>query len=139
MTDRTLYRVWAFLYIVCALLGFIQGAEGFGRALLVMVALVFFLPPAILMVRYVRQQNASGLRLLRNLSLIWLGVTLIMLVLNFISAGAADITGQSLYGFLILLSSPMICGQYWVISLFGWALILSSSMSFLKKFPKSDR
>lgn len=139
MKDRTLYRIWAFLYIVCALLGFIPSAEGFGRALLVMAALLFFVPPALLLSRYIRSQNSNGLRLLRNLAAIWLGVTLVLLVLNFLSAGAADITGQSLYGFLILLSAPMICGQFWVLSLFCWALILSTCMSFLKKFSASKQ
>jgi len=137
MKDRTFYILWGGLYIVCALLGFIPQPVETGKALLVCLALVFFIPPAVLLYRYGRQQNKAGLQILRNLAAIWLGVTLLMLVLNFLSAGSADVTGQSLYGFLILLSAPMVCGQYWVLSLFGWALILSTSLSLLKKISRS--
>lgn len=139
MKDVWLYRIWVGWFIVCALLGFIPQAGGFGRALLVLCALVFFIPGAVLLYRGVKEKNRSRLQVIRNVSLIWLGSTLLLLVLNFLSVRAGDATGQSLYGLLVILSSPMVCGQYWVISLFGWAVLLSTSLSFLRKFRRSPQ
>lgn len=139
MKDALLYKLWGGWFIVCALLGFIPQAEGFVRVLLVLAALLFFLPGGILLYRGIRDQNLGRLRLIRNLSAIWLGTALLMLVLNFLSFRASAATGNSLYGFLIILTSPMVCGQYWVISLFGWAGLLSTSVSFLGRFRRSSR
>lgn len=139
MKDAWLYRLWAGWFIVCALLGFIPQAEGFGRALLVLCALAFFVPGGVLLYRGAKEKDAGKLRLIRNLALIWLGSTLLLLVLNFLSVRIGDAAGQSLYGLLVLLSSPMVCGQYWILSLFGWAVLLSTSCSLLRNLRRSQR
>lgn len=139
MKDGLLYKLWGGWYIVCALLGFIPQAEGIVRALLVLCAVIFFVPGGILLYRGIRDQQESRLVVIRNLSAIWLGVTLLMLVLNFLSVNAGDATGQALYGFLIILTAPMVCGQFWVLSLFGWAVLLSTSLSFLGNMRRKQR
>lgn len=139
MKDSLLYKLWGGWFIVCALLGFIPQAEGFGRFLLVLAAVAFFVPGGVLLFRGIRNQNTGRLKLIRNLSAIWLGTALMMLVLNFLSVGVSEAAGQSLYGFMIILTSPMVCGQYWIVSLFGWAVLLSTSLSFLRKFRQKQQ
>lgn len=139
MKDALLYKLWGGWFIVCALLGFIPQPEGFVRALLVLCAVVFFVPGGILLYRGIRDQKQGRLVTIRNLSAIWLGVALLMLVLNFLSVNAGQATGQALYGLLIILTSPMVCGQFWILSLFGWAILLSTSLSFLRKLRRGSR
>ena len=133
MKDSKLYALWGVLYIFCGLLGFIREPNGFLMAVLVLFAVGFFIPGAVLLYRGYREQNPGKIKIIRNISLIWLGMTLVLLVANFLTAGAAEITGDLLYGFLVILSAPMYCGQFWIMSLFLWACLLMASLSCLKK------
>ena len=133
MKDSKLYALWGVLYIFCGLLGFIREPNGFLMAVLVLFAVGFFVPGAVLLYRGYREQNPGKIKIIRNISLIWLGMTLVLLVANFLTAGAAEITGDLLYGFLVILSAPMYCGQFWIMSLFFWACLLMASLSCLKK------
>jgi hypothetical protein len=38
-----------------------------------------------------------------------------------------------LYALLVIISSPMICGQYWVLSLFGWSWLMFDCISKLRR------
>ena len=133
MKDGKLYALWGVLYIFCGLLGFIREPNGFVMAVLVLLAVGFFIPGAVLLYRGYREQNPGKIKVIRNISLIWLVMTLVLLIANFLTAGAAEITGDLLYGFLVILSAPMYCGQFWVMSLFLWACLLMASLSCLKK------
>ena len=133
MKDSKLYALWGVLYIFCGLLGFIREPNGFLMAVLVLLAVGFFIPGAVLLYRGYREQNPGKIKIIRNISLIWLVMTLVLLVANFLTAGAAEITGDLLYGFLVILSAPMYCGQFWIMSLFLWACLLMASLSCLKK------
>jgi hypothetical protein len=55
------------------------------------------------------------------------------LVVNLATVGASAAAGAALYYLLVFFTSPMICGQIWVLSLFLFALILTTSHHFLKK------
>ena len=133
MKDGKLYALWGVLYILCGLLGFIREPNGFVMAVLVLLAVGFFIPGAVLLYRGYREQNPGKIKVIRNISLIWLVMTLVLLIANFLTASAAEITGDLLYGFLVILSAPMYCGQFWIMSLFLWACLLMASLSCLKK------
>ena len=133
MKDRVLYWIWAVLFIVCGLLGFIQEPQGLVKALLVLLAVSFFVPGGALLYRGYREGNRERLRLICILAAVWLGLTLVLIVLNFLSIGATQLTGDFLYGLLGILSAPMYCGQYWIVSLFLWACLLVKSVDLLKK------
>ena len=133
MKDSKLYALWGVLYIFCGLLGFIREPNGFVMAVLVLLAVGFFIPGAVLLYRGYREQNPGKIKIIRNISLIWLVMTLVLLVANFLTAGATEVTGDLLYGFLVILSAPMYCGQFWIMSLFLWACLLMASLSCLKK------
>ena len=133
MKDRTLYIVWAALYIVCGLLGFIQEPQGLVKALLVLLAAGSFVPGGILLYRGYRSGNKERLRRFCILAGVWLGVTFLLILGNFLSVGASKLTGDFLYALLGLLSAPMYCGQYWIASLFLWACLLMAGLSGLRK------
>ena len=129
MTNKQLYTLWALLYALCAILGFVPNP---GRALgilLTLLAVACFLPPLVLISR--RQPHT--LRLIRNLSVIYLVLTVVLLVANFLSFTASRLLGNLLYSLLVIVSSPMICGQIWAIGLFGWACLLYASIRALKQ------
>lgn len=140
MTKKTLYALWAALYILCAGLGFIPGFSAtvspVAQSALTALALLFFLPPAWLLVLAARQQDTETLRRMRNLSALSLGLTLLVLVCGLAFAMAGDTVGIFFHVLLILVSSPMVCGGYWVVSLFLWACLLMVSLSTLRKHNK---
>ena len=133
MKDSKLYALWGVLYIFCGLLGFIREPNGFVTALLVLLAVGFFVPGAVLLYRGYKARNPGKIKAICAVSLVWLVMTLVLLVLNFLTAGATALAGDLLYGFLVILSAPMFCGQAWVLSLFLWACLLMSSLSCLRK------
>lgn len=129
MKQKTLYILWACMFILCAGLGFIPESEGFGTVVLVTLAVLFFLPGALLLHCAQKARDAKGIKRIRLISAISLGATAVMLVINFACAGASTALGDFLFGLLILVSSPMICGRYWVVSLFLWACLLMASFN----------
>jgi len=67
----------------------------------------------------------------RILAILSLSLSLIALVANFLSILGTEALGNALYVVLVLVSVPMVCGQYWVMSLFLWACLLMAS--FIRK------
>lgn len=133
MKEKLLYAVWAALYILCVGLGFIQEPEGLGKAVLVLIAIAFFIPGGMLLYDGIRSKNRKAVKRVRVISLISLGLTLALLLLNLVSFAFPETWGGPLYEILVLVSAPMICGQYWVMSMFLWACLLFCSF---KKLPK---
>lgn len=134
MKEKNLYLIWGCLYILCAGLGFINGAAGFGKFLLVLMCLIFFIPGGLLLYQGIQANNKAQLRRLRTVAAVSLGLTLLALVANVFSVLASEAVGNILYVILVLVSAPMMCGQYWVLSMFLWACLLMGS--FLKS-PKT--
>lgn len=136
MKNKSLYILWGILFIVCAILGAVTEPEGLLKALLVLTATAFFVPGGILLYRAVQDKNLSGVRLIRNLSLGSLALTLALIIINIMSVSLSEETGNVLYGILTVVSSPMVCMQYWWVSIFLWACLLSASISMLRKLKK---
>lgn len=132
MHNNKLFWIWGILFILCAGLGFIPEPEGLLKAIMVLLSLGFFAPPGLLLYRAVKSGNQTGLRYLRNFSAVSLGLSLVLLIANFLSVAASEAAGNFLYGLLVIFSAPMICGQFWVVSLFLWACLLMTSITFLR-------
>ena len=130
---KLLWILWAVAYGICTICGFIPVAEDAISGLFILLSLGFFVPPALLIFQGVQNKQPKILRLIRTLSIISLAVTLLTIVLNFISIQASEAWGTVLYWLLILVSTPMVCAQHWVISLFGWAMLLMTCLNYLKK------
>ena len=52
---------------------------------------------------------------------------------NVIAVAASSQVGRNLYDLLNLVSAPMFCSQYWIVSLFCWGCLLSASFMKLNK------
>ena len=123
---------WACLYILCVGLGIIQGATGVLKVALVIVSLIFFVPGALLLYDGLSKNNRKLVLWIRRICLISLGLTTAGLVAFLLCAAYG--TGAAVdvaFDLLMLVSAPMTCSQYWILSLFLWACLLSAT--FFKK------
>ena len=123
MKNRTLYILWAAGFALCAALGFISPGSHAVRVLLFLLALSSFVPPALLLIRAVNAGDVKAKLQLRLISGIWLALTLILALANLFSVNLSQLWGNILYGLLVVLSSPMVCGQLWLVSLFLWSCL----------------
>lgn len=133
MKNKHLYMSWGVLYVLCTALGFIPQSDGAVGVLFTVLSVLFFLPGWILLLRSEKQADKKTARTVCILCASSLGLTLVTLIVNFLSVGAALAVGDVLYGLLIVVSSPMVCSGYWVLSLFLWAFLLMKSISLLRK------
>ena len=129
MNNKLLFILWAGLWALCSALGFAANPGPAAGILMTMLSIVFFLPPLLL----IRSGKRSAVELIRNLSLIWLVLTVLLIIGNIASVNDSVLVGNILHCLLVVISSPMVCGRYWVIALFGWAYLLFDSMNQLKK------
>ena len=133
MKKSTLFTLWGVMFILCACLGFIPEPEHGLSVFLTFLGIVFFLPPGLLVWKSIREKDSLTLTLLRNLSALSLGLTLALLLGNFLSILGSQTLGDFLHIVLGIVSSPMFCCQYWLVSLFGWACLLMVCISSKKK------
>ena len=122
-----LYIVWACMYILCVGLGTLS-AEGFAVAAMALIGVAFFVPGFWLAAIAVEEKNRKGLRLLRIISICSLSLTVLALVGNFLTVQASPALGAAMFDILALVSAPMLCVQYWAVSLFLWACLLMISI-----------
>jgi len=128
MNKKVLFVLWGVLFLLCAGLGFLPEPRGVLKGLMTALSVLFFLPPALLLYRADRNTSC----LIRNLSALSLGVTLVTLILNFVLAVGSELLGNVLHYILVIVSAPMICSGYWVLSLFLWACLLMGSLKKLQ-------
>ena len=133
MKNQYLFALWGALFILCAGLGFIPEPAGALRILLTGLSVLFFLPPAVLVWKGRRERNRRQLALVRDLSIVSLSLSVLLLIANFLSAFHSELLGNILHGVLVVVSSPMICSGHWALSLFLWACLLMVSMKLLRK------
>jgi hypothetical protein len=132
MKKRNLYIAWGILYGLCVGLGCIPSPTGILAGLCVSAALAFFIPPAMLLHYAIPRKQTSTVRLVGLLSISSLVLTTVLLILNFMSFRYTETAGNVLYAILILVSSPMVCAQVWLLSLFLWACLLVVSLKHWK-------
>ncbi|MCD7756506.1 MAG: hypothetical protein LUJ09_09340 [Firmicutes bacterium] len=133
---KSLYIAWAVMYILCTALGFIPNPEGVLYGVLVCAAVCFYLPAGVLLYEAIRAGSRRDIVRVRNLSLLSLGLTMAAIIANFLSFYASDAGGKLLYWLLIVVSTPMICGQSWLLGMFGWACLLMVSLKHSRKAKK---
>ena len=133
MNKKLVFALWGGLFILCAGLGFIPAPEGALGILMTGLSLAFFAPPAALLYRAAKEGDSAVLKLVRNLSALWLALTLVLLIVNFLSAFGSEVLGNILYYVLIIVTSPMICSGHWAMSMFCWACLLMVSLRELRK------
>lgn len=129
MNKKTLYTLWGLLFALCAALGFIFEPGDGMKALMVMASAAFFVTPAWLLWKGSRQDAV----IIRNLSIASLALTMVTLVINLLSVNAPVLLGDVLYAIMVVVSAPMVCSQYWAVSLFCWACLMICAIKKLKK------
>ena len=134
MKNWILYGIWGCLYIFCAALGYAAtDPTALQSGALLVFALLFFVPPALLLVDAYRQKDTKTLLTLRIISGISLALTLVFLVANVASALGGEALGKALYEILILVSVPMVCGQHWFLSIFLCACVFFATLGRKRK------
>ena len=134
MKKPVLFALWGGMFILCAGLGFIQTPSAYAQNLMTLAAVLFFVPPALLL--WQSRQDRHTLSIVRNLALLSLGLTVVLIVLNILSVTASAAVGDLLHGVLTVVSSPMLCSGSWALSLFLWACLMIVSLSFLKRIGR---
>ena len=132
MSNKHLYAAWGVLYILTAGLGFIPEAEGLAAGAMTALSVLFFVPGFMLLYR-------GEKKTVMILSIVSLALTVLCLLLNLWSVGMTADMGDFLYVLLGLVSAPMYCSRFWVLSLFGWACLLMGSLMKLPRLPENDK
>ncbi len=133
MEKRTIWIVWYVWFLVCALFGFLPDPQGFWRVVLTVLGVGFFLPGGLLLKWAHDHEDLRTVKQVLWISVGSLSLTTVMLVFNYLSALWSELAGNILYGLLVVVSTPMICTGWWIVSLFGWACLLSTAVSMQKK------
>ncbi len=128
MRKWILYGFWVAQFILCAVLGFIHNTDNLGKILQTVLGIAFFVPAVILLIDAIRQGDRKELLRLAVISGSSLGATMILLVVNVLSVGASVTVGNVLFGILTVVSAPMVCCRYWIVSLFLWACLLMGAL-----------
>ena len=126
MKKNLLFALWGGLFILCAGLGFIPHPSAFWGNLMTLLSVCFFVPPAVLL--WQGRKDRKLVHLIRNLSLLSLGLTLLLIVLNIVFAVGSETLGGILNSILTVVSSPMVCSGSWALSLFLWACLMVVSL-----------
>lgn len=129
MKMKTLWLSWLYLFALCAVLGFIPEPDGLIKALLILAAVSFFVPGFWLAVKG-GKKCAKWIILISALSLV---LTMVLIILNYASVLLSAVWGTVFNILLTIFSTPMFCGQYWVISLFCWASLLFTALTMVRK------
>lgn len=133
MKKSTLLALWGACYILCAGLGFLEEPQGATRAALFFSSIAFFVPPAMLLYRGKKRDDTDSVKLVRRLSALSLAATVVLLIASIVTAVGSDELGSVMHILLGLVSVPMFCSNFWVVSLFLWAVLLLASGKKRKK------
>ena len=129
LSYKTLYIAWAGMFVLTAALGFAfpEVENGWGRFGLALVAVLFFLPPGLVLDRAKAEGHRFHVRLVGFLALGSLLLTVVLLALTLISFIWSDVLANALYAALVIVSSPMICSNCYAISLFLWGTLIAGA------------
>ena len=129
MSYKALYSLWAVMFALTAALGFVSAPEGVLKFVLQALAAVFFVPAWMILTRAKKEGNAHHKYVVRNICLVSLGSTVVLLALNLMSVNWSEAVGNGLHAALTVVSAPMICGGTYILSLFLWGCLLMGSIS----------
>ena len=124
MKKKILYIVWAVLYCVCVGLGFVQNPTPGEKVFLIALSIGFFVPAFWLYGLAQKENSRKTILVLRLISVSILALTVLFLILTFLSVNFSDRAGMVLGVLLTMFSAPMVCSHIWVLPLFLWAVLL---------------
>ncbi len=133
MKTKKIWLSWLYLYILCGVLGFVPEPTGLAKVALITLAACFFVPGFVLIYRADVRDDLQTLQQVRLVSMIAVILSVVLILVNFASALLSRDWGIALNFFFVLFGTPMACGQYWGIALFGWLCLLYYSIYALGK------
>lgn len=133
MSKKMLLPAWAVMFALCAGFGFVPEPVGAAKVCCTLLSLLFFVPPAIIVYLGWKEKDWEAVRLVRNLALGSLALTLAALVANFLTVAAPFWVGDLFYAMLVIVSAPMVCSQTWILSLVLWAALMWTCILLLGK------
>lgn len=135
MKTKQLYLYWLYLFIFCAAMGFIRERNPLVTALLALLSLAFFVPGGMLMYHGIKKHDRKTVRNVMIICICSLGLTMLLFIANTLTALAPDndLLGRIFQAVLVVFSAPMMCAPYQFISMFLWACLLFTGISFWKK------
>lgn len=143
--NKILSYAWAVMYLLCAGLGTIQDATGIAKVALVVISVLFFLPPALLLYNNLMADRPGVVRRIRKICIVSLVLTTIFLiaffVVTFLAAGGIVQPGtlNVFYYLLLVVSSPLFCGQFFFLSIFLWACLLFATFIKIPEHRRKKR
>ena len=132
MKRKNYWISWIGMYVLCLIAGFIPEPAGFGKALLILLSLCFFIPGFLLVWDSQCRGDKKTLKRVRLISLSSLILTVLFFIGNILSIFSSDAAGTVLHIFLGIVSVPMFAFQYYLGSLFLWSCLFIST--FLKLY-----
>lgn len=128
---RVLYALWAGMFALTAVLGFLfpNVTHTAGRAALMLTAALFFLPPWLILAKAKAAGARWHIRLVRNLSLTSIVMTVVLLCANLLSAGMGEAMGRALNAALTIVSAPLVCSNFFALPLFLWGTLVMGAIS----------
>lgn len=128
-TYKTLYTIWAWLFALTAILGLlfpgVQNAAG--RFFLALISVCFFIPPWLILTKARAEGSRHHLRLVRYLAVASLSLTLLLFCAGIWSLPYGQPVGDLIHILMTVLCAPLVCSNYYVLPMFGWATLLTGS------------
>ena len=134
--NTILYIVWAVLYCACVGFSFVSNRNLGGKIFLIGLNLVFYVPPFVLAIKALKEENRKALKTLRWISVSVLVLATVMLVLNILSVKFSARVGLIMYVLLAVLAPPLACAQQFALSLFLWACLLMLTIQKQRPYHK---
>lgn len=103
----------------------------------VLVGLVFFVPPFYLL--FLSKKDAKTIKLVRTVSIVSLVTFVVLYVLNIMSVNWSVTAGRVLYYLMVVFCAPIMCGQFFIVSLYLWGCLLWACILMLKKLNRPDQ
>lgn len=126
---KTLYIIWAVLFVLTAALGFITSAEGTAQLLLRLAAAAFFIPPWVIVTKARKEGAYAHTKRIRRLAALWLLAAMVLLCASIASVNLSDTVGNVLYGVMTVACAPLVCGDFYFLPLFLMATLLIGAKS----------
>lgn len=124
-----LYIFWGGLFVLTAALGlaFPYASSSLGRVFLGLISGVFFLPPWLILAKARQKGDRRQIRIIRYLAMTSLGAAMVLICAGILSASGNQAWGNALHVMLTVVCAPLVCSNFYVLPLFGWATLLVGS------------
>lgn len=140
--NKILSIAWAAMFALCAALGiFFPAAEGIRKVALIVISILFFLPPSLMLYNALRAGRKGIIKRIRILCIISLSLTTVLLLTFMLVTLLAatqvvmPLAVNIVYYIFVALSAPLFCSQSMVLGLFMWGALLCAT--FIKP-PKEE-